>query len=333
MTDVVWTSDLQGTINYVSPSIKKLVGVLPDDYKKMSLAEKHPPETLQEFQSILEEEMELEKRADTDKNRSRVIEGKHLKADGSIFYIGMHVTFIRDESGNPIGLQGVTRDITDRIESEEKIKKNLVEKSLLLQELYHRTKNNMQVIASMMKLQSRQSNDTFLQQAFLDMINRIKSMALVHEKLYQSQNLSEINLKDYIQDLTKQISRSFLTGENMIKVVLDLQDIFIKIDSAIPLGLILSELISNVYKHAFPDNRKGSIAIKTFIENDIIHLTLADNGIGIKEKKDLKKVKSIGLETVFSLIEFQLKGNVRYTCEDGLKWHIEFKDDFYKARV
>ncbi len=186
-------------------------------------------------------------------------------------------------------MQGVTRDITERIKSEEKIKKSLVEKSLLLQELYHRTKNNMQVIASMMKLQARQSNDTYLKQAFLDMINRIKSMALVHEKLYQSQNLSEINLKEYIQDLIKQISRSFLTGENTINVVLDLQDIFIKIDSAIPLGLILSELISNVYKHAFPDEGNGSIIIKTFNEEGIIHLTLEDNGIGIAKDMDLKK--------------------------------------------
>ncbi len=234
-------------------------------------------------------------------------------------------------------------EITERKRAEEQIKKDLKIKTALLQELYHRTKNNMQLIASMLKMQSRSienrslagiSSIDFLHDSFDAIINRIKAMSMVHQKLYQAEDLSRINLKEYIKDLVNYLMMSYHIRSETISVNLELEDVLVLIDSAIPMSLVLNELISNVFKHAFLNNAKGELSIRLFKDKiDFINIQLSDNGIGIPKDIELKNVNTIGLQTVFNLIQQQLNGQIRYDTEKGLKWHFKFKDNLHEVRV
>jgi len=222
----------------------------------------------------------------------------------------------------------------NRKKSEEHIKRDLEEKSILLQELYHRTKNNMQVIAAMLKMQIRNSNNDFIKTSYKDIINKISAMSLVHQKLYESKDLSQINLKEYIEDIIKLLRRSFGLFTGKISLKLDLKEIFVLVDSAIPFGLILNELVTNAFKHAFPDNREGEIIIVMYQEeNEMINIQVHDNGIGVPDGFNPRKSKGMGIQTVFSLVEYQLKGQIRYDIDGGFKWHFRFKDNLHKRRI
>jgi len=225
-------------------------------------------------------------------------------------------------------------EISVRKEAEEEINKNLKEKSTLLQELYHRTKNNMQVISSMLKMQTRRTDNDFVKSTFRDINNKIKAMSLVHQKLYQAKDLSSINLKEYIEDILDLLIQSYNIRSSRISLKLDLKDVRVLVDSAIPLGLVLNELISNIFKHAFPENMKGVITIRLYQEKDgTIQIHVGDNGVGIPVGMNVITKDSIGLQTVFSLIQYQMKGQYRFDMENGLKWQIRFKDDQHKRRV
>jgi PAS domain S-box-containing protein len=233
--------------------------------------------------------------------------------------------------------EGLTSSISislKRKQAEEQIKRDLEEKQTLLRELYHRTKNNMQVISSILKAKARDVKDEFIKTAFAEIINKINSMSLVHQKLYQAKDLSRINLKEYIQDIVRMLMISYSIQSGQVNVKLELEDVYVLIDTAIPLGLVLNEMISNVFKHAFPDDLKGEIHIRLFKnDQDEINLLIADNGIGIPVDMDLRNGNSMGLRTMFMLIDYQLSGEVSYQNEKGLKWFLIFKDSEKKARV
>jgi len=230
-----------------------------------------------------------------------------------------------------------------RTQSEELIRKELMEKNTLLQELYHRTKNNMQVISSMLNMQSRKFEQeksvksncmNLIKDTFQEITNRINAMSLVHQKLYQSKDLSRINLREYIEELLPQIGQGYIKQSGNVSVNLELKDVLIDIDSAIPLGLVLNELVSNAFKFAFPDNKKGEITIILNKENDgKIHLTVRDNGIGVPEDLNLREHNSMGLNTMFTLIEYQLKGTVGFKVKNGLRWDITINDNSVNTRV
>jgi len=223
---------------------------------------------------------------------------------------------------------------SERKKAEEQILQNLKEKTILLQEIYHRTRNNMAVITGMLTMHTRRTNNKEIKNAFLEMNNKIKAMSLVHEKLYKAKDLSRINLKEYLEELTHQIRESYSHMVSRLSLKLQLEDTLILIDSAVPLGLIMDELITNIFKHAFPNEMEGEICLKLVNEPEgEINIYLSDNGIGIGDEMDLRKECSLGLETMFSLIDYQLKGEVTYTVDNGLNWHIRFKNNLDKVRI
>ena len=217
------------------------------------------------------------------------------------------------------------RDITERKRSEDQIRAALKEKEVLLKEIHHRVKNNLQVISSLLKLQSRNIKDEKTLEMFKESQNRVRSMALIHEKLYQSSDLANIDFGGYVSDLVGNLFQSY--GENTGKVALkkDIEDISLGVEAAIPCGLIINELISNALKYAFPDGRKGEIkiALQPSDENKV-RLTVSDNGIGIPENFDIKNTKSLGLHLVNILAEDQLKGEVELDRTNGTKFSIKF---------
>ena len=246
-----------------------------------------------------------------------------LTKDGREFPAELSASVIRDSSGKVISLVAITKDITYRKTAEEQIKASLKEKEVLLKEVHHRVKNNMQLISSLLTLQAREVDDEKLSEKFNESQNRIRSMALVHDKLYQSENLANINFAEYIRDLAHKLFQTY-TARGRITLKPDLEDVLISIDSAIPCGLILNELISNSLKHAFPEGQEGEVKItlSSFDENKI-ELVVSDNGVGIPENLDFENTKSLGLQLVNMLVK-QLDGKIDLNRTGGLEFKVIF---------
>jgi two-component sensor histidine kinase len=211
------------------------------------------------------------------------------------------------------------------------IEKSLEEKSVLLKEIHHRVKNNLQVISSLLSLQSAQIKDPQARQLFNDSQNRVRSMALIHEKLYQSNDLAHIDFKDYVQNLSNFLMRSFAAEMRGVRSRLDIENIFLKIDQAIPCGLILNELVSNSLKHAFPEGRNGEVYIQFRLdENRQYHLTVGDNGAGFPADIDFQNTTSLGLQLVSSLTG-QIDGNIELIKTPGTEFRITFYETNLEA--
>jgi PAS domain S-box-containing protein len=225
-------------------------------------------------------------------------------------------------------------DVTERKRSEARILAALAEKETLLRELYHRTKNNMSVINAILGLQANSIGDERLQSAFEEAQNRIRSMALVHQKLYEASDLSHINLRDYIDDLVALILESYSLASENITFHFQLSDVYILIDTAIPCGLILNELVTNALKYAFPADQAGEIEIKLQrLEGGEIELSVSDNGVGFPPGFDPRQNGKMGLRTVFTLAEEQLLGSCSLTSDQGVHCRLVFSDNLYQPRV
>lgn len=238
------------------------------------------------------------------------------------------------EEGQGLQMSGISIDITQRKLMQVELERALTEKEALLRELYHRTKNNMQVISAFLELQADQYDDERIIEAFTETKNRIRSMALVHQKLYEAQDLSHVNLKDYITDLVNLLTGSFITKPETISFKSNLEDVFVVVDVAIPCGLILNELMTNALKYAFPSDRPGEITIDLRrLESGEIRLRVADNGVGVPPGFNFRKDSRLGVQTIFALGENQLRGHVEYETDSGVSCTVQFRDDTYKARV
>ena len=225
-------------------------------------------------------------------------------------------------------------EIVERRRVEEKLNSSLKEKEVLLRELYHRTKNNMEVIRSMLVLQSANTRNKLANNVFKEIETKIQTMALVHQKLYQSQDLSKINLHDYFEELSNLLVESYNVSSNKISVILNIDNIFVLIDTAIPIGLVLNELMSNSLKHAFPEEMKGEISIRLFrTDQGDIELHFSDNGVGVPEGFSFSTQETLGLKTMFALVEHQLQGEIHFEVQNGIKSFIRFSDTLYTERV
>ncbi len=232
-------------------------------------------------------------------------------------------------------IQKLSIAITKQKQTENKLKASLQEKEILLRELYHRTKNTMQVIRSMLLLQAaKMPENEQAQKLVTDTENRIMAMALVHQKLYQSHDLSRIPIQDYIQELSQLIMQSYAVTDQDISLVVESEPLSLLLDTAIPCGLILNELLSNALKYAFPERRHGEISIRLF-RNESKHLELwfADNGVGVPPGFDFRQQDTLGLQTVIAIAEHQMQGRVKFTSDQGVICTIEFPDTLYRERV
>lgn len=224
-----------------------------------------------------------------------------------------------------VGVITVIRDITERKMAEEQLKRSLEEKEILMREIHHRVKNNMQLMLSLLRLQSRQVKDKEASEILGVWRNRIRTIALIHEKLYSSEDMTRINFKDYIQVLAVSLFHAFEVKESEIQLNNKVEDVFLDINAAIPLGLIVNELISNAIKHAFPDKRSSKIDLEMYLENEEHYiLIIEDNGVGIKEKIDVRNPQSLGLQLVNDLIE-QIGGSFDFDGRNGTSFRISFK--------
>jgi PAS domain S-box-containing protein len=220
--------------------------------------------------------------------------------------------------------EDLMKEIAERKKAEEQINNSLQEKVVLLQEIHHRVKNNLQVISSLLNLQSGYIEDKKSLEIFRESQNRIRSMALIHEKLYQSKDLNRIEFSEYIKSLTKDLLRSYNVDPERISLHYQMNATFFEIDIVILCGLIINELVSNSLKHAFPDNRKGNVYIILNKKNNKDYeLIVKDDGISFPGNIDFKKTESLGLQLVTTLTN-QLEGTIKLNKNGYTEFRISF---------
>ncbi len=218
----------------------------------------------------------------------------------------------------------LTAEIAERKRAEENLRSLLSEREVLLREVHHRVKNNLQVISSLLNMQSRYLMDPMAKDIFEASVNRIQSMARIHEKLYRSESLARIDLAGYIRDLASGLVRTCSAGGE-VALSIDIDDISLGIDSSIHLGLLVNELVANVLKHAFPEDGTGKVGISLKKAEDHFLLTISDDGMGFPENVDFRNTESLGMQLVVTLVE-QLKGDIELVRGKGTTFRITFEE-------
>lgn len=239
---------------------------------------------------------------------------------------------LMDKDGNPQYLLGVAEDITDLKATENMLKESLRMKEVLLREIHHRVKNNMQIISSLLNLQADYVQEQETKNVLKDSQSRVKSMAMIHEKLYMAEDLSHVNFKEYAEKLVVDIFYSYGIKVGTIELNLNVEEIELNMETAIPLGLILNELIINSLKYAFTNIEKPSITVQLLMVDDKHVLTVSDNGKGLPEDIDLETVDSLGLKLVNNLVN-QIDGEISIDRSHGTEFKISFKELEYKERI
>ena len=253
----------------------------------------------------------------------------HYDTGGNRIFVEINVSPIFNDSGKVVHFIEALRDITERREAEEQIKSSLKEKELLLKEIYHRTKNNFQVISSMLYLQSEYAGDKKVSGILDKCYDRIKSMASVHEHLYKSEDFTHIDFAEYVRDLLVSLYHSYGISEKTIAFQINIDNIFLGLDMAVPCGLIINELISNSLKHAFgqlkkDDRQNAKISVDMHKTDDSkLVLIVNDNGSGLAGDLNSMNGKTFGLYLIKNLVK-QLDGAIEFNTDNGTKFMITF---------
>jgi len=258
---------------------------------------------------------------------------KAASQDGSFTVFETIKAPITDVNGKITGIVGVSRDITEQKTVEEGLRAALQEKDVLLKEIHHRVKNNMQVISSLLNLQARYIKDPEVLEIFKESQRRIRSMALIHEKLYKSRSLSQIEFAGYLRSLASNLFSSLQISPRQVELKTDLEELTFDIQTAIPCGLIVNELVSNSLKHAFPGARHGEIhlGLRRFAENEYL-IRVKDNGVGLPAHLDLRETETLGMQLVNLLVD-QIEGRIEVERKTGTEFRVYFKEPKYKPRI
>jgi len=229
-------------------------------------------------------------------------------------------------------LERSIRYAIERKQAEEQIKASLKEKEVLLREIHHRVKNNLQVISSMLYIQSGYIKDKEAFEMFKETQNRIKSMALIHEELYQSKDLSKIDVAKYLQKLATDLINSYGIKQEDIKLKMAIHEVLLGVNTAVPCGLIINELVSNSLKHAFPNGKEGEIRVALRSDNaNKFALIVSDNGVGFPKDLDFRNTETLGLQLVTTLVK-QLGGTIELDRSGGTEFKITFTGLKHKER-
>jgi PAS domain S-box-containing protein len=239
---------------------------------------------------------------------------------------------IDSKTGQLKGVIEYVRDITERKMAEDRLQASLQEKEVLLREIHHRVKNNMQVISSLLNLQSRHVQDSAVLEMFKESQRRIRSMALIHERLYQSSDLSRIEFSQYLRNLATHLFHSYQIDSSRIQLRIEAEEVHLNINTAIPCGLIVNELISNALKHAFPEGRSGSLGLDLHkVAGDGFVLRVKDDGVGFPETLDFRKTETLGMQIVSTLVD-QIEGRLELERRSGTGFTLEFNELPQKIR-
>jgi len=323
--DAIVTTDANGTIIFFNPSLTKIFGYKKEEMKGKPLTILMP----ERFKKQYLDELQKFKKHGKHRLMGKIVTTTGLKKDKKEFSFEMSLTTWKSK-GKPY-FTSIIRDLTERQKADEQIKKSLQEKEVLLREIHHRVKNNMQIISSLLNLQIQYEILDETVGVLKESHGRVKSMVMIHEKLYQSDSFSKINFKEFLPNLVSDIFYSYGIKTGTIGRELDIEDVNIGIDTAIPLGLIINELVTNSVKHAFPQS-EGTINIKLKSLPEQMVLIISDDGIGLPKNLNIEKTNTLGLQLVNSLVK-QIDGEVEICRNNGTEFKITFKELNYKERV
>lgn len=257
------------------------------------------------------------------------------RKDGNTFWGSVTAVAVRDGNGKVKYYDGVIEDITERRKADELIKSSLQEKVILLKEIHHRVKNNLQIISSLLNLQANYIEEPGALKMFNESRDRVRSMALIHEKLYGTKDLAMVDFAGYIRGLTKELFKTYRIDPNRIGLRIDVKNIQFNIDMAVPCGLIINELVSNALKYAFPqDGRaKGQILVSLKRRrNGQLELMVSDDGVGLPQEIDLRHANTLGLRLITILGEEQLGGEITCDRSGGTTFRIRFQEAVESTR-
>lgn len=322
--DVIWTTDMEGNFTYMSPSIMQLRGFTPEEIVHTNIVDVIMPGSRNVVRAAIREGIEDALAGRTSRTRYLEIEQPHK--DGSTVWTEVTASILFDEQGAPLGLLGVSRDISLRRRYREQLEMSLRDKDVLLREVHHRVKNNLQVISSLLNLQAESYSDPQARVLIRESQQRIRSMALVHEKLYRSPHMSSIGFLDYLSTMTRELVRSF--GNPAISADVSGEEIHLDVEKAIPAGLILNELLTNALKHAFPPHvRDAALTVQLRKEGPHVVLTVQDNGIGLPPEKGIEDMRTMGMTVIQGLTQ-QLDGTMTTLPGPGAGFRLRFPHEF-----
>lgn len=311
----ILTTDVKGNILDVNPEILKILGSSSKDFTRQYNLLTFPP--------LVEAGISSDFKTCLETGELVVSERPYVSQSGKKSCLRLNLVPIRDHHNHVSGVQAIVEDILDRKEAEEKIKSSLKEKEILLKEIHHRVKNNLQVISSLLKLQSKRLKDQKTLAILNESHNRIRAMALIHENLYKSNNLAQIDFKEYIDDLMRQLLRSYLQTKQKIVIKTTIERKFLDIDLAVPCGLIITELVSNSLLHAFKHRKTGEIEISLSNGKGKFELVVKDNGSGLPDDIDFVASDTLGLQLVHELTQ-QISGSLDVSKQRGTEFRIVF---------
>ena len=309
--EAVFVADSEGRYVDVNPAASRLTGYSEEELTKMSIADLADP-------ALLAEEMKLFEK--TKKSGSMTAEIRMGRKDGTFIWSTLKTVPL---SGNRI--MAFCSDITERKRAEEQIQASLREKEVLLREIHHRVKNNLQVISSLLDMSSMRTDDRQTIAFFTDARAKVHTMALIHAQLYQSERFDQIDMGSHAWQLVNYLAQVYTTKSRLITLVIEPSDVYLSVTQAIPCALVLNEVISNAFKHAFEEGQKGTIEISIQRSaDDMILLRVKDDGIGLPEGIDFDKADTLGLKLVRNLAQEQLKGIIQVKRDRGTEFIIEF---------
>ena len=329
LQEAVWSSDLSGKYDYLSPIMVHIYGRPLSEMignQDFWIESAHP-----------EDQAAVRASGEALLRNSRVeLEYRIILPDGTVRWVADRKLLLRNEHGEPYKITGILSDITERRLTEENVKASLREKEILLSEVHHRVKNNMQVISGLLDLQAKASGNPELTERLNESQRRIRSMALIHEKLYGSKDFARIDLADYVRTLSQELfqSQKINLGEIDLIVQTDGSNVYVDINKAIPCGLILNELISNALKHAFPGDGPGELRIIIHeTKNTEIEIIVRDNGLGLPDDIDIHQPRTVGLHLVYGLVTKQLDGQIEVRRGAGTEFQITIPYDLSEERL
>jgi len=316
--DVIMVLDLKGNIKYINQE-----GINLSGYSKKEALKMNVKDVLSEDKISFSDE-NFVKRIAGDKNLF-MYEVDFFNNKGDKIPVEIKSSLITKQ-GRPSGVLTIAWDITERKQAEKQLKKSLKEKEILIKEIYHRVKNNLAVVSGLLNMQSTYIKDKEAIAAFQETRDRIYSISAVHSQLYNSENYAAVDYKEYIKNLVTNIFYSSQIS-GLVKLHLELDDVTLPIDKAIPCGLLLNEIVTNAFKHAFPENRKGNLQIiMSSLEDKNCEIIVKDDGIGIPENFNLEKSKTYGLKLI-NLMTKQINGTLKIESKNGTEFRIRFSTE------
>ncbi len=315
--DIIFIISLEDRVEYVNKFAANILGFEPEDIVGKLRQNLFPMDISEKQRKSIDKAIETQSPV-----RSEI---KMALPRGEM-WLDTNIIPLKDKNDKIFAVMGISRDVTSQKNTEAALRSSLNEKEVLLKEIHHRVKNNMQIISSLINLQSDYATDKSTIKMFEDSKHRIRTMALIHEKLYMSEDISLINFSKYIESLTTKLLEFYSLKSRLITLKVISDDITMDIDSAIPCGLLINELLSNSIKYAFPDGREGNIIINMHIKDGYYVLSVEDDGIGFPKEIDFMNPSTLGLQIVQTLTQ-QLDGKIELETNGFTRFKISFKVD------